>query len=113
MAVLKGLNVGLSFAIEIAMLAGFAYWGHWVGDGDLVEWILAIGIPVAASVIWGLFFAPKAKRRLSSVSGIGLSLALFLMSAAAVFHAGQFGPAIGMAVLAVVNRALVVLWQQW
>lgn len=113
MAVLKGLNAGLSFAIEIAMLVGFGYWGHWVGNGVLVEWILAIGIPVAAIVIWGLFFAPKSKHRLSIMPGIWLSLALFLMSAGAVFHAGQFGPALGMAVLAVVNRALVVLWQQW
>jgi hypothetical protein len=105
--------MGLSFVIEIAMLVGFGYWGHWVGDGVLVEWILAVGIPVAASVIWGLFFAPKAKRRLSSVPGIGLSLALFLISAAAVFQAGQFGPATAMAVVAVVNRAFVVLWRQW
>jgi hypothetical protein len=50
------LNLGLRFVLEVAALAAFAWWG-WAW-GDPWRWPLAIGLPVLAAIIWGLFRTP-------------------------------------------------------
>jgi Protein of unknown function (DUF2568) len=42
------------------MLAALAYWGFTVGDG-IGAWVLGIGAPLLAAVVWGAWVAPKAK----------------------------------------------------
>src|SRR5574341_1829140 len=113
MAVLKGLNSGVAFALELAMLAAFGYWGYWYGEGIWAKWGLALGIPTFVIVVWGLFFAPKSARRLSILPGVWLSLGLFLLSAVALCFANQATLAMGLASVAIVNRTLVLLWRQW
>src|SRR5882757_5215824 len=54
-------NLGLAFLVELAGLGSFAWWGWRAGDGTVVRLLLAIGLPVIAAVVWGLFAAPTAK----------------------------------------------------
>ena len=109
---LRGLNAGISFALELAMLAAFAYWGYTVGDG-LVAWLLAIGLPVLGVLIWGLYFAPRSERRLALRPGAILSWVLFLLAAGALWMTGQTALAIALAVIASANRLLILLIKQW
>lgn len=113
MEILKGINTVLAFALELAMLVGFGYWGYHAGPNSVVGWVLAIGLPVVAILVWGAFFAPRAARRLSLVPGALLSLGLFLLAALAFGSARQ--PLAGgiLAAVSVVNRVLVLLWRQW
>ena len=113
MAVLKGLNSGVALALELAMLAAFGYWGFEFGQGVWMKWGLALGIPLLVIVLWGRYFAPKSRRRLPLLPGAGLSLALFLASAAALYAAHQAPLALGRAAVAVINRGLVLAWRQW
>ncbi len=113
MPVLKALNSGLAFALELAMLAAFGYWGYVSGPGAGWKWGLALGIPVLAIAIWGTFFAPKSSRRLPLLPGALLSLAMFLLGAAALFSSGQAALALILAAVAILNRGLVLAWQQW
>jgi hypothetical protein len=112
MSVPKQLNIALSFVLEIAMLAAYAYWGYHAVTGPL-RWLLAVAAPLLAAVLWGLFLAPRARRRLGSTAGIVVSAVLFLLAGLALVASAQ--PALGAAMLiaAVVNRTLLAVWKQW
>ena len=113
MVVLKGINATLAFLLELAMIASLGYWGYQSNDNALLKGLLAIGLPLIAIVIWALYFAPKAARRLAIVPGALLSLGLFLLAALALYSANQPAAAMVLAVLAIVNRILVLIWRQW
>jgi hypothetical protein len=53
-------NFGLAFAVELAGLGIFAWWGWRTGGSTPVRLLLAIGLPVLAMAVWGLFAAPTA-----------------------------------------------------
>lgn len=113
MSILKAINAGLAFALELVMLASFGYWGFHIGQGVLAKWALALALPFVAIVIWALFFAPNADWRLPILPGVILSLGLFLLAALALYQARQPTVGLGLALIAVLNRALLLIWQQW
>lgn len=53
-------NLGLAFLMELAGLAIFAWWGWNVAGSTALRLVLALGLPVMAAVLWGLFAAPTA-----------------------------------------------------
>jgi hypothetical protein len=53
-------NLGLAFLMELVGLAVFAWWGWNASSGIALRLVLAIGLPVIAAVLWGLFAAPTA-----------------------------------------------------
>lgn len=109
----KGVNTIVTFALELAMLVGFGFWGYQIDPGGGLGWALAVGLPVAGAAVWGAWFAPRSPRRLALVPGVLLSLGLFGLAALAFALARQ--PLAGglLAVVAVVNRALALYWRQW
>lgn len=50
-------NGVLRFGIELAALGGLAVGGSALAEGP-ARWVLAIGLPIAASVVWGTFRIP-------------------------------------------------------
>ena len=113
MAILKGLNATLAFLLELAMIASLGYWGYQSTDSVALKWLLAIGLPLIAMVVWALYFAPKSTRRLPLVPGALLSLGLFLLAALALHGANQPAAAMVFAAAAIINRTLVFVWRQW
>ena len=113
MDVVKGINAALAFVLELAMLFGFGYWGYQVGRDSWLGWVLAIGLPIVAVLIWGAFFAPRAAKRLSLVPGALLSMGLFLLAALVLALSQQPLAGVVLAAVAVTNRALVLFWRQW
>jgi hypothetical protein len=110
---LKAINAGLAFLLELAMLAALGYWGFYGDKSVLVKWMLGISLPLLTAVVWGMFLAPRAAYRLNSTSGNLLSLFLFLLAATALFYTQHLVLAIVFALIAVVNRALILIWKQW
>lgn len=51
------LNLALRFLLELAALAAIGHWG-WTQHGGATRWLLAIGLPVLAAAIWGVFRVP-------------------------------------------------------
>jgi hypothetical protein len=113
METLKALNAGVAFLLELAMLAALSYWGFQGEKSVWIKWGLGIGIPVVVAIIWGIFLAPRSKQRLNLVGGTLLSLGLFCLAAIALYQTNHPTLAITLAVIAIVNRALVILWKQW
>ncbi|GAB2586798.1 YrdB family protein [Kribbella endophytica] len=55
-------NLTVAFLVELIALGVFAWWGWHTGDDLAGGLILAIGLPLAGAVLWGLFAAPTARR---------------------------------------------------
>jgi hypothetical protein len=55
--------LALRFLAELGMLAALA-WAGWHLAGGAAAIVLAVLLPVAAAVVWGLWVAPRAWRRL-------------------------------------------------
>jgi hypothetical protein len=63
LVVLGVANLAVKFALELATLAAFAYWGGTVGAGA-VPLLVGIAAPFLTVALWGRFAAPRARRRL-------------------------------------------------
>ncbi|NVM97443.1 YrdB family protein [Arthrobacter sp. SDTb3-6] len=88
----------VGFALEVAMLASFVYWGF--RQAGPWNFILGLGIPAAVVVLWGIFLAPKCARRLPLNVVSLASLALFLLAGGALLAAGATAPGIALMVFA-------------
>ncbi len=113
MEILKGLNSTLAFLLELAMLAAFSYWGFHGEKSTALKWLLGIGLPVLAAILWGIFLAPRSTFRLRTMPGNILSLILFLLAATALFQTGHTVLAIVFASIAILNRIFILIWKQW
>jgi hypothetical protein len=111
MEILKTANLGLSFLLELCMLAGLGYWGFKTGQGWGVKVLLGIGAPLLAAAVWGVFAAPAARTRLKGFSLALLEIFLLGSGAAALYFAGQNRLAWIYAAALVINRILWVIWE--
>jgi hypothetical protein len=59
---LNGLLLAVAFLSEVAALVVLALWGWSTGSGA-GGWLLAVGLPLVAAVLWGLYAAPRARFR--------------------------------------------------
>lgn len=109
MQLLKMFHMVLAFALELALLAAFGYWGF--HDKKTPEkYLFGLGAPVLVIIIWGIWAAPKSEHRLQQPFMMVLKLALFGTAAVGLHRAGQSGPAILLAVLAAITIVLEYLW---
>ena len=51
------INLAVRFALEMAALVALGRWGWTRGEGFL-RFVLALGIPVLAALLWGTFAVP-------------------------------------------------------
>lgn len=111
---LRAANLGLAFAIEVAMLLGLALAGWAVGSPQWLRLALAIGLPVVAIGLWALWAAPKAgKRRLKMPALMLFKLAMFAAGAVAWWLAGQAFIASVFAVLAAIHVLGMLAFRQF
>jgi len=107
---LKWVNLGLAFALELCMLAAFAYWGARTGNGALAKVALGVGAPLLAIVVWGLFMAPRAMFPLPTLIHVAFFLVIFGVAAFALARAGQPTLATVFAVVSVLNYIAASIW---
>ena len=108
---LQTSNAAISFLLELVMLAAFAIWGFHGEKSIWLKWLIGIGLPLLTAILWGIFFAPRSVYRLTGMAYILLSLLLFLLGAAALYYAGRPVLAIAFALVAVINRLLILVWK--
>ena len=81
--------LAVRFLAELGMLAALA-WGGWhLTDSTVLSLLLALALPAVAATVWGLWVAPKARRRLADPARLAVEVTLF----AAAFLALQAGGA--------------------
>jgi len=112
MNALKGLNLAISFLLELCMLAAVGYWGFKSGSGWFLKFVLGIGGPLLIAAIWGLFAAPKAPYHLNGFVLLALEAVLFGSGVVALYASKNYSLAWGFAVIVIINRILMILWQQ-
>ncbi len=106
------LNLAARFLLEIAGLAALGWWGWSQGQGAL-RFVLALGLPVLAAVLWGTFAVPGDRSRSGAapvpVPGavrLLLELAFFAAAAWALFAVGRPIPAAIFGLLVLVHYAV-------
>jgi hypothetical protein len=113
MSLLKGANLALRFGLELAALLAFASWGFSLpGASTIFRVIVGLGTPILAATLWGVFAAPKSKRRLRGVPYHGFEIVFFGLAVAALIAAGSATPGILLAVLVMLNLVLIEVWDQ-
>jgi hypothetical protein len=105
-AALKAVNLAVKFVLELACIAAFAYWGASQGSGRLSV-MLAIVAPAVGVVVWGVWAAPKSRRRLPRSTRVPFELTIFALAVVALLAAHQAVAAVVFAAVAVLNAALL------
>jgi hypothetical protein len=109
---LKAINLAARFFLELAALAAFGYWGFTAGQGPVLKIVLGLGAPTLVAVLWGMFVAPKAPRRLADPARLALEVAIFGMATLALVTEGLMTLALVFAVAVTVSLILMFAWGQ-
>lgn len=103
-------NLGLAFLLELAALLSFAAVGVLLsGWMQLVGGLIAVAVFV---LLWGMFAAPRSKRRLRGMNLLLFKAAIFAVAVLILLLIGQPVWAAALAVLAAVNLTLGRLLKQ-
>lgn len=97
-------NLGLAFLLELAALVSFAAVGVLLSG-----WMQLVGGIVGAAlfiVLWGIFAAPRSKRRLKGRNLLLFKIAMFAVAVVILMLIGQPIWAVVLAALAAVNLTL-------
>lgn len=85
------LNLAVRFGLELVMLGAAGVWG-WQQRGDRLRFVLALGVPLIAAVLWGTFRVPgdpgSAPIVVPGVLRLALELALFAFAIWALYDVG-------------------------
>ena len=102
---LRGATLAARFVCELAMLAALAFWGYVVGEGPWA-WLLGVGAPAVAAVVWGTFVAPRARIPVSAPVRVQIELVLYAVAAVGLGSAGQPVAAVVLGVAGLVTSLL-------
>ncbi len=109
---MKVINLGISFLLELGMLAAYAYWGSHATSNGLANTILAIGVPLIVIIIWARFMAPKSEKHLTGWSYLMLKGVLYGLAALFLISSGQVIIAISFIIIAIISEVLAIFWKQ-
>jgi hypothetical protein len=103
------VNLILRFALEIAGLIALGYWG-WTQHAGLARPALAIGAPLLAAVLWGVFRVPgdpgNAPVAVPGAVRLLLEAAFFAGAAIGLVAANQERAGLVLAILVVLHYAV-------
>ena len=104
---IRAINLGVRFLLELASLAAFGYWGATVHGSGALRAVFAIVLPLAVALLWGLFISPRARYSTGRPGQVGLGLIVFLTAALLLRERGHVAAAAAFAVTALVSSALL------
>ncbi len=109
---MKGLNLAFRFVLEMLVLVALFLFGLSLSDETLVATVPALGLPLIVMIVWGLFVAPKANRRLEDPTRLAVELVIWFVGVLAFSFAVSWilGILFGLAVL--ISLALMFYWGQ-
>ncbi|MBX3054137.1 MAG: YrdB family protein [Caldilineaceae bacterium] len=88
------INLGVRFVLELIALAAFGRWS-WKQSDEWLRYLLVLGIPLLAALLWGTFAVPddpsrsgKAPVPVPGVVRLLLELFFFALAAGALLAAG-------------------------
>src|SRR3954454_1800330 len=105
----RGVVLAVRFLTELVLLGGLALAGSQLGGGVVPAIVDAVLLPVAAAALWGLFIAPRARRRLPEPARFLLEFALFAVTGVVLALLGWLITGIVVAVAGIGIAALTRL----
>lgn len=112
MELIKSVNVGIRFLLELCFLVIFGYWGFRMGENSLMKILLGLGSFVLVSAVWGAFLAPKSHMRLHGPWLLLLEIAIFGLAVWTLYHTGSVPSATAFGVVYLLNKILMMIWRQ-
>lgn len=109
MEIIKYCNYALLFFVELGMLASFFLFGMSRQLAMPYKVLLAIAIPIAVAVLWGMFFAPKASIHLAQPWNAMGEYLLFMLAGVALIASGRPSLGIGFTITAVISETISLL----
>lgn len=79
--ILQSINLALSFIIELCAVYIYGTTGFVFGGDSLIKYALLILLPAILILLWGIFAAPKSKRRLKNPARTIFKLIVFASAA--------------------------------
>ena len=104
-------NDGLRFLLELGVLGALGWWGFTTAHGAQ-RWLLGIGAPVAAAVVWAMFVNPNGSQATADPVRLLLELVVFGAGVAALAAAGYRRPARVFGALVAVHLILTFVLDQ-
>ncbi len=103
------INLGVRFLLELAALAIMGVWGWHEGDGWL-RFLFALGIPLVAATLWGVFRVPndpgRAPVAVPGIVRLALELAYFGFAVWALHDLGAATWSWVMGIILVIHYAV-------
>jgi Protein of unknown function (DUF2568) len=109
---MRTLNLVFRFVLELVVLVALFLWGVRVSDQPIVQVVLALGMPAVVIIVWGLFVAPRASKRLPDPQRLAVEIVVFGSGVLAFLAAGQPLLAIFLAAAAAISLFLMFDWGQ-
>lgn len=107
----------LAFSLELAGVAAMFYWG-WTQHEGILRWLLAIGVPVIAASVWGIFRVPNdpgpAIVAIPGILRLGIEFTFYAAAVGLLLAAGAQQAALVLGGLVVLQYALSydhILWK--
>lgn len=104
---IRTINLGVAFLLELAVLFAVGHWGLTLSQGWPVRLLAGVGGVLLMAVLWGVFAAPKATAPLHGVPDVVFRLAWFGVGAVAFWAAGVPLAGVALAVLYLVNALML------
>jgi hypothetical protein len=101
-------NLALRFVVELLGVAASSYWGYQAAGGGPAGIVLAIGAAVALIAVWAVVVARNADNAFTQPQRDVIGTGLLLLSATALFAAGQPRAAVAFGAVVFGNWLLLV-----
>lgn len=112
MELLKLLNIGIRFLLELCILIILGYWGYKTGNSTFMKFVLGLGAPILFAVVWGTFLAPKSAMRLHEPWLFLLEVVVFALTCWALYSTGKVDLTVTFGVVYILNKILMLIWRQ-
>lgn len=109
---MKSLNLAFRFVLEMLALVALFLFGVSRTDMLLLQILLGLGLPLAVIVVWGLFVAPKASRRLDDPVRLAVELVIWFIGVLAFGFAVDWLVAVVFGLAVMLSLALMFYWGQ-
>ena len=112
MQLIKLFNQIIAFLLEFFMFVSLAYLGFQNGKTVLVKYLLAVGLPLIAIILWGFFAAPNSTYRLEQTPRIFFEIALFISTAILFYKSGYTTLAFTFGAIVLLSETIAYFFKQ-
>ncbi|WP_221621481.1 YrdB family protein [Paenibacillus rhizophilus] len=110
--ILQMLNLSLRFLLEIVVLIVYGFWGYRLGGSTWSRTLFCLGLPLFAAVVWAMLGAPRASYALPAPLHLLLEILMFGTPIVLLILMNRPGQAAVYGIAALVNKLLLVVWNQ-